>query len=77
MVKFHRDGDNALLVEVANKHVVSEQTIYVWRRRFGMMGADEMKRLKSLETENAWRKKIVAERDRELEVMKDIAAKKW
>ena len=41
------------------------------------MGADEMKRLKSLETENARLKKIVAERDLELEVMKEIAAKNW
>ena len=39
------------------------------------MGADEMKRLKSLETENARLKKIVAERDLELDVMKEIAAK--
>ena len=41
--------------------VVSEPTIYVGRRRLGVMGADEQQRLKSLETENATLKKIVAE----------------
>ena len=40
------------------------------------MGADEMKRLKSLKTENARLKMIVAERDLELDVMKEIADKK-
>jgi len=36
-----------------------------------------VKRLKQLEQENSRLKKIVAERDLEIEVMKEIAAKKW
>ena len=36
-----------------------------------------MRRLKQLEAENARLKKLVAERDLEIEVMKEIAAKKW
>ena len=36
-----------------------------------------MKRLRQLEQENAQLKKLVAERDLEIEVMKEIAAKKW
>jgi putative transposase len=36
-----------------------------------------VKRLKQLEQENARLKKMVAERDLELEVMKEINAKKW
>lgn len=46
-------------------------------KRFGDMGSDDVKRLKALETENARQKKLVAERDLEIEVMKEIAAKKW
>jgi putative transposase len=41
-----------------------------------MTGAD-VKRLKVLESENGRLKKILAERDLEIEVMKEIAAKKW
>jgi putative transposase len=41
------------------------------------MGADDVRRLKQLEQENSRLKKIVAERDLEIEVMKEIAAKKW
>lgn len=36
-----------------------------------------MKRLKQLEQENARLKKLVAERGLDIEVMKEIAAKKW
>ena len=36
-----------------------------------------MRRLKQLEAENARLKKLVVERDLEIEVMKEIAAKKW
>ena len=38
---------------------------------------DDVRRLKQLEAENARLKKLVAERDLEIEVMKEINAKKW
>nr|MBL8455327.1 IS3 family transposase [Zoogloeaceae bacterium] len=38
---------------------------------------DEVKRLRQLESENARLKKMLAERDLEIDVMKEIAAKKW
>ena len=46
-------------------------------KQFGAMDANEVKRLRQLEVENSRLKKIVAERDLEIEVMKEIAAKKW
>lgn len=45
--------------------------------QFGDMGTDDVKRLKQLEQENNRLKKILAERDLEIEVMKEIAVKKW
>ncbi len=77
MVAMLREADKGTVADVAKKHGVSEQTIYVWRKRFGAMDADEVKRLRTLEQENARLKKILAERDLEIEVMKEIAAKKW
>jgi putative transposase len=41
------------------------------------MGTDDVKRLKQLEQENNRLKKILAERDLEIEVMKEIAVIKW
>jgi putative transposase len=62
MVKILREADKAPVAEVSKKHGVSEQTIYTWRKRFGAMNADEVKRLRQLEVENARLKKMLAER---------------
>jgi putative transposase len=77
MVKILREADKVPLAEVAKKHGVSEGTLYAWRKRFGTMDVLDTKRLKALETENGRLKRLVAERDLEIEVMKEIAAKKW
>lgn len=77
MVEILREADKAPVAEVAKKHGLSEQTLYLWRRRFGTMSADDTKRLKQLEAENGRLKKLLAERDLEVEVLKEIAAKKW
>ena len=59
------------------KHGVSEQTIYLWRKRFGQLEAVDVKRLRQIESENAKLKKLLAERDLEIDLMKEIARKKW
>ena len=77
MVKILREADSSTVPEVAKKYGVSDQTLYLWRKKFGAMDVNDAKRLKQLEHENARLKKLLAERDREVEVMKEIAAKKW
>ena len=77
MVKILREADRSPVAQVAKKHGISEQTIYLWRKRFGKLEAVDVKRLRQLEQENAKLKKLVAERDLEIEVMKEVAAKKW
>lgn len=61
----------------AKKHLVSEQTLYTWRKRFGDMDVSHVAELKRVQQENARLKKLVAERDLEIEVMKEVVAKKW
>jgi len=77
MVKILREADQAPVSEVAKKHGVSDVTIYAWRKRFGQLEAVDVKRLRQIETENARLKKLLAERDLEIEVMKEIAAKMY
>jgi len=77
MVRILREADKTSVTEVAKKHGVSEQTLYTWRKKYGDMDVADAKRLKSLESENNRLKKLLAERDLEIEVMKEIAAKKW
>lgn len=77
MVAIIREADRDQVSAVAKRHGVSEQTIYGWRKRFGGFQANDVRRLKQLEAENARLKKLVAERDLEIEVMKEVAAKNW
>lgn len=77
IVAIVREADREPIGVVAKRHGISEQTIYTWRKRFGTFQADDVRRLKRLEAENARLKKLVAERDLEIEVMKEITAKKW
>ena len=75
IVRILQEADRDPVAQVAKRHGVSEPSIYAWRKKFGDMGADDVRRLKQLEQENSRLKKIVAERDLEIEVMKEIAAK--
>ena len=75
MVKMLREADRTSVSEVAKKHGVSDQTLYNWRRHFGGLDPSDVKRLRQLEQENNRLKKLVVERDLEIEVMKEIAVK--
>jgi transposase-like protein len=77
MVKILREADKAPVAEVAKKHGVSDVTIYAWRKRFGQLEAVDVKRLRQLEQENARLKKLLAERVMDIEILKEVAAKKW
>lgn len=77
IVRILREADKDPVPEIAKRHGVSEQSIYAWRKRFAGMAVDEVKELKNLTQENARLKKLLAERDLEIEVMKEIAGKKW
>jgi len=77
MVTILREADRTTVAEAAKKHKVSEATIYAWRKHFGQMEAADVERLKALELENSRLKKLLAERDLDLEILKEINAKKW
>jgi putative transposase len=77
MVKILREADKAPVAEVAKKHGVSDVTIYAWRKRFGQLEVVDVKRLRQLEQENGRLKKLLAERVMDIEILKEVAAKKW
>jgi putative transposase len=77
MVKILREADKAPVSEVAKKHGVRDVTIYAWRKRFGQLEAVDVKRLRALEAENVRLKKVLAEKVMDIEILKDVAAKKW
>lgn len=62
--------------EVCRTHGISSGTLYAWRKRYGGMEASELKRIKSLELENAKLKRMYAELALDHEMAKEVIAKK-
>ena len=75
MVKMLREAERTSVGDVAKKHGVSGQTLHAWRKRFGGMGVGDAKRLKALGHENTRLKKLLAESQLTVEVMKEVSAK--
>jgi len=71
------DCKTSTIGELCRKHGVSEQTFYRWRRKYGGLSVSEAKRLKDLEKENSRLKRLLAERDVEIDIMKDLLSKNF
>jgi putative transposase len=54
---------------------ITETTFYRWRKRFGGMTVSEVHRLRELEKENSRLKRLLAERDLEVDALKELLAK--
>ena len=70
-------GEGKTIPEVAKALGVSENTYHRWRNQYGGMKADDAKRLKELERENATLKRIVADKELEVVALKEIAKGNW
>ena len=61
-------------IEEVSRHLeISEQTWHRWRNQYGGMKADDAKRLKELERENARLKHIVADQVLDIAMLKEVA----
>jgi len=61
--------------EVCREHGVSENTFYVWKRKYAGLETQDVKRLRELESENAQLKKLLAERDLEIDAVRALFRK--
>ena len=59
------------LDQVCKKLGVSEATYHRWRKQYGGAGAEEVRRLKELEKENARLKAIVADLELDKRILKE------
>ena len=62
---------------LCREHAIAENTFYRWRKRFGGMQVKEAQRLRELEKENARLKRLLAERDLDIDVLKEALTKNW
>ncbi|OYN84458.1 IS3 family transposase, partial [Parenemella sanctibonifatiensis] len=69
-------ADGADVAAVCRELGVSEQTYYRWRNQYGGLKADDAKRLKELEKQNATLKRLLAEAELEKAALKELAGGK-
>jgi putative transposase len=62
--------------EVCRKMGVSDQTFYLWKRRFGGMGTAEARRVRQLEDEVRRLKHLVADLSLDKQILQEVLAKK-
>jgi transposase-like protein len=70
-------AQGAPVAQVCQRLGISEATFNRWRLQYGGMKADEAKRLKELEGENARLKRLVAELSLDKQMLQEVAQKKW
>ncbi len=59
--------------EVCKKLGITENTYYRWRREYGGLKLDQAKRFKQMEQENARLKRIVADQQIDIAILKEVA----
>jgi putative transposase len=70
-------AEGADIATVAKHLEVSEQTFHRWRAQYGGMKAEDVKRLKELERENARLKRIVADPNLDNAALREVAKGNW
>ena len=58
--------------EVCRRHGISSATFYKWKAKFGGLDVSDARKLKTLETENARLKRLLAEAELDKAVLKDL-----
>ena len=62
--------------ELCRKLGISEQTFYVWKKKYGGMGATEARRGSQLEDECRRLKQLVADLSLDKQMLQEVLAKK-
>jgi transposase-like protein len=66
-------ASGSTVVEVARELGISEATFHRWKNQYGAMSTNEAKRLKELEKENTRLKKLLAEKELDIDILKEVS----
>lgn len=72
-----RQQEGRKVAEICREFGISEQTFYNWKNKYGGMTLSELQRVKELEVENARLKRIVADQQISIDILKEVNSKKW
>ena len=64
------------VVEVCRKHGISQQSFYLWKKKYSGLGLSELRELRQLREENNKLKRLVAYLILDRHILREIVAKK-
>lgn len=64
------------VVEICRKHGISQQTLYLWKKKYAGLGLQELRELRQLRNENVKLKRLVADLSLDRHILQEIVAKK-
>jgi putative transposase len=64
------------VVEICRKHGISQQTFYLWKKKYAGLGLSELRELRQLREENGKLKRLVADLSLDRHILQEIVAKK-
>jgi putative transposase len=64
------------VVEICRKHGISQQTFYLWKKKYAGLGLSELRELRQLRDENGKLKRLVADLSLDRHILQEIVAKK-
>ena len=70
-------AEGVTVEQVAKKHGITQTTLFRWRKRFGGLEPSQAAELRQLQSENARLKKLLVQRELDIDILKEINAKKW
>ena len=78
IVSILKEADAGIgISELCRKYGVTNQTVYRWRSKYGGMQVGDVRKMKTLDEENATLKRLLGQKELEITAMKAVLEKKW
>ena len=71
------EAEGVTVEQCAKKHGITRTTLFRWRKRFGGLEPSQAAELRQLQSENARLKKLLVQRELDIDILKEINATKW
>ena len=77
IVAIVRESEGLTVEQCSNKHGITSTTLFRWRKRFGGLDPSQAAERRQLQAENARLKKLLVQRERDIDILKEIRARQW
>ena len=73
-----REGQGGSSVkEVCARHNISEQTYYLWKRKYAGMEVNDIRTMRAQQEEIGRLKRVVADQAVQIQILQEVNSKKW